>query len=60
MKKPSERNGFVQDAVLHYSQAVARAAFADETVLFDRSAYPPIRANASLEEIETFAEGFWK
>lgn len=60
MKKPSELNGFVQDAVPNDSKAVARAAFADETVLFDRSAYPPIRANASLEGIETFAEGFWK
>lgn len=60
VEKPYELNGFLQGAVSNYSKSVARAAFADGTVLFDRSAYPPIQANASLEEIETFAEGFWK
>ena len=40
--KPYELNGFLQGAVSNYSKSVARAAFADGTVLFDRSAYPPI------------------
>lgn len=32
----------------------------DGKMIFDRQAYPSVEEDASLEDIEAFAEGFWK